>query len=609
MHVDEWMKRRVVSNIKRELTAPDIEISRPHGSANFALILRSHHAFNARADWVARAHRLTAECAAKAPTDSGNMTQENGSIMTNYSETTERLYLDALLDELGMRSDKPVLRYLRTDVTGGALRRSIFRYARALRALGIGRGCLVALLAPNCPDALAIRYAANLLGAATMFTPALANRDQQKALLARIQPTLLVVFEQTVYFVPEGVATRVVPVDFGADTLRLDRLAAAQSDLPLHSRAMPDELAGLVSSGGTTGVPKCSRRSFAAYSAMVRAERAEDKRQLINGALAYISQVLVDSTLMGGGTIVLDRHYDPAATLSTIESERITDLLLVEPQLFETMDHPDARWRDLSSLRSIAHVGGSAPAVLRHRAIKRFGPVLKHMYGASEAGLVSVLAPPRYEATGNLPFSAGRIINGVEVCIRRADGRHAGAGEIGNIEVKSCSVAQGYYRQPEAELHKFRDGWCLMGDTGFIDEQGNLHVLGRASDVAVIDGVCISPTKIEEILCWLPDVRYAAAYAPGNGSAGHTWNALVEPWAGRQVDVTRCASILESVFGTFVSNQVRIVVVDRVPQAEQGKVDRAAVEAVLQDEPCNGTDPIEFDLELRRQENVMDASL
>jgi hypothetical protein len=108
------MKRRVVSNIKRELTAPDIEISRPHGSANFALILRSHHAFNARADWVARAHRLTAECAAEAPTDSGNMTQENGSIMTNYSETTERLYLDALLDELGMRSDKPVLRYLVT---------------------------------------------------------------------------------------------------------------------------------------------------------------------------------------------------------------------------------------------------------------------------------------------------------------------------------------------------------------------------------------------------------------------------------------------------------------------------------------------------------------
>ncbi|MFM0337412.1 class I adenylate-forming enzyme family protein [Paraburkholderia fungorum] len=504
--------------------------------------------------------------------------------MPGVSDTTERLYVDALLDQLGTQPDKPVLRYRRTDLTGGALRSSIFRYARALEALGIGRGCLVALLAPNCPDALAIRYAANLLGAATLFMPALAKRDQQSALLARIQPTLLVVFGETAHLVPEGVTARVVPVGFGADTLRLDQLAAAHSDLPLHSSAMPNELAVIVSSGGTTGVPKCSRRSFTAYSAMVRAEKAEDRRQLVNGALAYISQILVDSTLIGGGTVVLERQYDPAATLSMIESERITDLLLVEPQLFETMDHPDARWRDLSSLRSIAHIGGSAPAILRQRAIRRFGPVLKHMYGASEAGLVSMLASPRYEATVNLPFSAGRIVDGVEVRIRGADGRLLDVGEIGTIETKSAFVAQGYYRQPEAVSSKFRNGWCLMGDTGFIDEDGNLHVLGRASDVAVIDGVFISPTKIEEVLCWLPDVRYAAAYASANGSAGYTWNALVEPWAGRQLEVARCTGILQSVFGTSVSRRVRIVEVDRVPQTEQGKVDRTAIEAILQDE-------------------------
>jgi fatty-acyl-CoA synthase len=538
-----------------------------------------------------------------------SINHKGGSIMKNYSEKTEQLYVDALLDQLGMRPDKPVLRYLHTDVTGGSLRRSIFRYARVLEALGIGRGSLVALLAPNCPDALAIRYSANLLGAATLFMPALAKRDQLSALLARIQPTILVVFGETEHLVPEGVTARVVPVDFGADTLRLDQLAADHSDRPMCSRAMPDDLAVIVSSGGTTGVPKCSRRSFAAYSAMVRAEKAADKRQLINGALAYISQVLVDSTLIGGGTVVLDHQYDPAATLSMIESERITDLLLVEPQLFETMDHPDARWRDLSSLRSIAHIGGSAPAVLRQRAIRRFGPVLKHMYGASEAGLVSVLASPAYEATANMSFGAGRILDGVEVRIRRVDERFADVGEIGNIEVRSSRVAQGYYRQPEAESNKFRNGWCRMGDTGFIDEDGHLHVLGRASDMAVIDGVYISPTKIEEILCWLPDVRYATAYAPGSGSAAYTWNALVEPWAGRHVEVARCASILESVFGTSISNRVNIIAVDRVPQTEQGKVDRMAIEAVLQNEPRDRTSRIGFDPESRRQTSLVGASL
>jgi fatty-acyl-CoA synthase len=537
------------------------------------------------------------------------MTQERGSIMTSNSKTTGRLYVDALLDQLDRRSDQPVLRYRRADVTGGALRRSIFRYARALEALGVGPGCVVALLAPICPDALAIRYAANLLGAATLFAPALAKVDQQRALLARIQPTLLIVFEETVHLVPDDVTTRVVPVGFGADPMRLDQLTAGYSNLPLHSRATPDDLAVIVSSGGTTGVPKCSRRSFAAYSAMVGAEPAEGKRQLVNGALAYISQVLVDATLIGGGTVVLERQYDPAATLSMIESERITDLLLVEPQLFETMDHPDARWRDLSSLRSLAHVGGSAPAVLRQRAIRRFGPVLKHLYGASEAGLVSVLASPNYEANASQPSSAGRIVDGVEVRIRRADEGLAEIGEFGHIEVKSPCVAQGYYRQPEEEAHKFHNGWCLTGDAGFIDGDGHLHVLGRASDVAVIDGVFISPTAIEEVLCWLPDVRYAAAYAPANGSAGYAWNALVEPWAGRNVEVARCASILESAFGASIANRVRIIAIDRIPKTEQGKVDRAAIEAVLQDQPRHRTSRIEFDPKSERLGSMIDASL
>ena len=249
------------------------------------------------------------------------------------------------------------------------------------------------------------------------------------------------------------------------------------------------------------------------------------------------------------------------------------------------------------------------PAILRLRAIRRFGPVLKHMYGASEAGPVSVMAQPRYEASVNMPFSAGRIMDGIEVRIRRADERFAGVGEVGNIEVKSCCVAQGYYRQPEAESHKFRNGWCRMGDAGFIDEDGNLHVLGRASDVAVIDGLFISPTKIEEILCWLPDVRYAAAYAPENGSAGYIWNALVEPWAGRRVQVARCASILQSVFGTSISSRVRIIAVDRVPQTEQGKVDRGAIEAVLQDAPRNRPSRIEPDRKSCRQRSVTGASL
>src|ERR1700677_2751265 len=135
--------------------------------------------------------------------------------MEDNGQAAYRPYIDALLDQLKTRADQVVLRYRKRDVTGDALRRTIFRYARALEALGIGRSALVAQFAPNCPDALAIRYAANLLGAGTMFLPALADADRRTALLERIQPTLLVVFAQTAQLAPDAVNAHVVYVDDG----------------------------------------------------------------------------------------------------------------------------------------------------------------------------------------------------------------------------------------------------------------------------------------------------------------------------------------------------------------------------------------------------------
>ncbi|WP_321799667.1 class I adenylate-forming enzyme family protein [Caballeronia sp. J97] len=497
--------------------------------------------------------------------------------METCEKAAFRSYVDVLLDRLDAHADRTALRYLDEDVTGGAFAASVYRYARALASFGVTRGALVAMFAPNCPDALAIRYATNLLGAATMFLPAIASAEHRAAFVIRMQPTLLVAFEETKHLVPAHSGARLAYVGTGPARLRLDIRARVQHDLPVQSCARPDDLAVIVSSGGSTGAPKASRRSFAAYSALVSAPSPEDRRQLVNGALAYLSQVLVDNTLTGGGVVVLKPGYDPADTLATIEADRITDVLLVEPQLFETMDHPDVHRRNLSSLRSIAHIGGSAPAILRRRAIARLGPVLTHMYGASEAGLVSVLTPSDYLVDASLLDSAGRIRPGVDVRLRRKDGTFARRGQPGAIEVKSKAVAQGYYRQPIEAAQKFRDGWCLTGDIGFIDAKGYLHVLGRGSDVAEIDGVVIGPAHIETPLCALPDVRYARAVASGDAARGYVWDVVVVPWTGRRVDVARCMRALESACGASVAKAVRMASVQRVPLTEQGKVNRAAI--------------------------------
>ena len=92
--------------------------------------------------------------------------------------------------------------------------------------------------------------------------------------------------------------------------------------------------------------------------------------------LAYVSQVLADQVLIGGGTVVLCERFEPRIVLETIERERITHLGLVEPALVELIDCPDLRHRDLSSLVAITHIGADAPANLRRRLLERSGPIL-----------------------------------------------------------------------------------------------------------------------------------------------------------------------------------------------------------------------------------------
>src|SRR5204863_1403544 len=163
------------------------------------------------------------------------------------------------------------------------------------------------------------------------------------------------------------------PVDGLAD---LAEEAVAQQQKPFMGRAQPDRLAVLIASGGTTGGSKASMRSFDAYAALLGDVREPDRKLLVCSAFAYVSQVLVAQTLLGGGSVTLRDRFDPAELLRVIEAEGITQLSLVEPLLAEFADHPDLPKRDLSTLRRVSHIGAMAPASFRRRLLTKLGPIL-----------------------------------------------------------------------------------------------------------------------------------------------------------------------------------------------------------------------------------------
>jgi fatty-acyl-CoA synthase len=329
----------------------------------------------------------------------------------------------------------------------------------------------------------------------------------------------------------------------------------------------------VLSSGGTTGIPKASVRDVAAYTAMVASPPRPERRQLASGAEAYLTQVLVAQTIIGGGTVVLRDDSEPAALLETVEAERITDLFLVEPQLVAFMDHPDVARRDLSSLRTLTHIGASAPPTLRRRARERLGPVIQHTYGASEMGIVSALRPDEYDPSDpDRATSAGRILPGVEVRFRRDDGTLDP--DQGSIEVRSPAMAQGYRNRPEEQAEHFVDGWYRTGDLGRLGADGHLHILGRAADCEVVDGHLVTPTALEDTLMRRPAVRYAVVVAD---LARGRRVAAVQPWVSGTLDAAQCRDAVAAEHGDDVAATVVVVSMDDIPLTEQGKPDRAAV--------------------------------
>ena len=170
--------------------------------------------------------------------DAGAPTVAETSLATR---TATRPYIESMIESLRQAGDRPVLRWDGADTTGSQLLAAIYRYARALESLGIARGDLVAMYAPNRPEALAVRYATHLLGAASVYLSAPPDIRQARADARRFPPG----------------PGRSVPRD-GAPAAAYHR--ALRGDWPRRGRPAPPRRAGQRAGHGPDGEPCPSER-------------------------------------------------------------------------------------------------------------------------------------------------------------------------------------------------------------------------------------------------------------------------------------------------------------------------------------------------------------
>ncbi|MEV7935164.1 MULTISPECIES: AMP-binding protein [unclassified Kitasatospora] len=472
------------------------------------------------------------------------------------------------------------------EITAGDFATATYRLAHELIARGVTRGDTVTLLTGNTAEALGARYAAGLAGARVvtlydgMSTPVLAE------IAASVDTAVLLVdaerYAEAAELLPLIAVPTVLRLGPGPDAIGEDVIAASahRPAEPPAVRIGPDDDLGIRHTGGTTGVPKGILSLHGPYRGVFDTSfgsagtAGEAPRFLAATSLAHLAGIFSDLTLHHGGTVVLQRTFDPGEVLAAVERERITSLWVLPPLLYQLLDHPAIGRTDLSSLRQITYGGCAASPTRIREALKVFGPVLVGVYGMSEAQLISFLTPEGHDriAQGG-QVSVGRPLPGVEVVIRSADGTELPTGEQGEVHVRSAGLMAGYWKRPDLTAEVLRDGWLNTGDVGYFDADGCLYLADRVKDLIIVVGGHVYPSEVEDLLLTHPAIARCAVFGVRDAQEAEHVHVAVVPAPGQQPELADVQAFVTARKGRIYAPEA-LHLVDEIPLTSVGKPDK-----------------------------------
>ncbi|MEW6377135.1 MAG: AMP-binding protein [Thermodesulfobacteriota bacterium] len=461
-----------------------------------------------------------------------------------------------------------------------------FRYTKhvalGFTALGLKRGENIGIITDNHPEWLFTEIGAQAVGAVTvnLFTSSIAK--EQTTMLNRVQAVYVVAQDQeqvdkllemkeqlshvrkVIYIDPTGMRTYTNNpwlmsfkelLDLGAD-LDMKQPNLFEEEL---WKGKADEVALMIMTSGTTGIPKLAMLSHQSFTEIARkwVETAPigpgDNWISITPTAWIVDQMwgvgvspLTGMTMNFPETLETQaedfREIGPVVIITSsrfwedLASKirvKIADAGFVKRKLFALgekiggalVDHESKKepvptylqilhkifarivYRPLLDRVGCAQIraaitGGHpiSPDVIRFFRAK--GLNLKHAYGLTEGGGVFQVQPDKEVK----PESVGKPLPRTEIKIA----------EDQEVLVKTPSMFVGYYQDPESTQKAIRDGWLHTGDAGYIDDDGHLLIIGRKEEIMrTKGGEAISSDFIETRLKFSPYIKEAVVWGEG----------------------------------------------------------------------------------------------
>lgn len=403
----------------------------------------------------------------------------------------------------------------------------IQRLAQGFIARGIGRGDVVALLMPNSPEIFVVAHALFAIGAIAMPLGLTATRAELAGLGTKTGIAAVIATP------PFEAPARTLIADVSANALLLltNSLAAieqsATTPLPKLSGTTP---ALYLFSSGSTGLPKIVPHTHSELIADgVRTSAAWDLQpndiaidilppNFAMGFLLGVTNVVARGATTFYWSDPLPLALSRKKLIEAIIRQRVTFMGAV-PAMYDII----AQAGEFDLRLRLAFSGGAALKRPIFEAVRsRLGVTLRQSYGSTEAIFLAHNTAADPDATwASVGPPAGDAI------VRIAPVETELGPDVGELEIKSSSVMQGYLQSPEINAEAFDNGWFRSGDLASLDPEGQITIRGRSKLLIEVSGYKIDPIEVEETIAALPAVSEAAVIGVPDARSGNRLVAYV----------------------------------------------------------------------------------
>lgn len=485
---------------------------------------------------------------------------------------------------------------VRRELTWADLDSAVDDLARALTARGLRAGHRVALVAGNRID-MVVAYLGTVRGGMVAVP---VNPRAEVAEVARMVTEsgarVAVADERGAPLLREagldGIDVVVTAGDPApGETSLEDLVEAAPASTPMAPPDAEARAAILFTSGrgGPSRGAILTHRALLANVEQLTSLQGPTSDDVLLGLLplhhVYGLNVILGQVLHAGARLVLVDGFRSEPLLRTIADEGVTILPIAPPVVAAWAGRSDLR-EALAGVRSVVSGAGVLEPELADAFAASAGHVIEQGYGHTEAGPVIastlVAAQDRPAGAGPRPGRVGRPLPGIELEIVEDRTRPAEPGDPGEIRIRGANLFSGYW--PDGADGPDADGWYLTGDVGYLDDDGELVVRDRLSELVVVSGFSVYPSEVEEVLGGVEGVQEVAVVGTPSATTGQAVVAFVVAAEGLSDDVVvgRVRSAASDSLARF-KQPSEVVVVHDLPRSS-GTVAKGRLRAMARSE-------------------------